>query len=427
MADGKRRRRAIAAGVPATLLLAFANPTAAMALRQPDYPSWDEVEQARRDEATAQAKVDEIEGILIRLESDAAEYNRIALQFAEEYALAAVALESATARLGKLTEQADAAQATAEESEHRVALIVAQLARSTGGDVTFGLLLGSADDTESLLARLGIAERLSTSSAELLRQAIYDKKTASALAKDARAAERERQRLADDAQEALDSAQAAADAAQAKADAQRDDVDRMIAQLAALKGTTLELEREYQEGLAANPPVPTTPTSPSNPGTPPPPVTTPPTTTPPVTTPPPGVDPTPPPPTSSAVETAIAFATSQVGDRYQLGGRGPDAWDCSGLTLMSYSAAGVRIGTHSSTDQYNYMAAQGRLVHRSSMQRGDLLFYSDGGSETNPRKYHVAIYLGNGKMIEAPNPTAPVRIVNVRYGDLVPYVGRPTG
>jgi peptidoglycan DL-endopeptidase CwlO len=423
MADGIRRRRAIAAGIPATLLLAFANPTAAAALRQPDYPSWDEVEQARRDEASAQAKVDEIEGILIRLEADAAEYTRIAQQFAEEYALAATALDSATARLDRLTAQADSAQAKAEESEQRVALIVAQLARSTGGDVSFGLLLGSADDTESLLARLGIAERLSTSSADLLRQAIYDKKTASALAKDARAAERERQRLADDAQEALDEAQASAEAAQAKADAQRDDVDRMIAQLAALKGTTLELEREYQEGLAANPPAPTTPTSPSNPGAGnPPPVTTPPTTTPPA-----GVDPTPAPPSSSAVETAIAFATAQLGKPYKLAGRGPDYWDCSGLTLMSYSAAGVRIGTHSSTDQYNYMAAQGRLVPIDQAQRGDLVFYSDGGSASNPRKYHVAIYLGNGKMIEAPNPTAPVRIVNLRRGDLVPYAGRPTG
>ena len=414
MADGKRRRRAVAAGVPATLLLAFANPTAAMALRQPDYPTWDEVEQARRDEATAQAKVDEIEGILIRLEADAAEYNQVALELAEEFHLAEDALDAATAKLDRLTGQADSAQAKADESEQRVAALVAQLARGGGGDVTLGLLLGSADDADALLRRLGIADRLSSASAAMLTQAIYDKKTAEALAKDARAAERQRQRLADEAEEARDTAQAAADEAQAKADAQRADVDRMYAQLAALKGTTLEMEREYQEGLAANPP-----TSPSpSPSTPPTTPTTPPTTptTPPVS-----------PPSSSAVETAIAFATAQVGDRYQLGGMGPDAWDCSGLTKASYAAAGVYVGTHSSTDQYNRMASLGRLVPISQVQRGDLVFYSDGGSASNPRKYHVAIYLGNGKMIEAPNPTAPVRIVNLRQGDLVPFAGRPTG
>jgi peptidoglycan DL-endopeptidase CwlO len=95
--------------------------------------------------------------------------------------------------------------------------------------------------------------------------------------------------------------------------------------------------------------------------------------------------------------------------------------------MMSYSAAGVYIGSHSSTDQYNQMARQGRLVPWAQAQRGDLIFYSEGGSADNPRKYHVAIYLGDGKMVEAPNPTAPVRIVNARAGDRVPYVGRPTG
>lgn len=417
MADGKRRRRAVAAGVPATLLLALANPTAAAALRQPDYPTWDEVEQARRDETTAQAKVDQIEGILIRLEADAAEYNRLALQLAEEFNLAQGALDAATAKLDKLTGQADDAQHKADESEQRVAALVAQLARGGSGDVTLGLLLGSADDTDALLRRLGTADRLSASSAAMLTQAIYDKKTAAALAQDARAAERQRQRLADDAEGARDTAQAAADEAQAKADDQRANVDRMYAQLAALKGTTLEVEREYQEGLAANPPatVPptTTPTAPQ------------PTTAPPVT--PPAPPPPVPPPSSSAVETAIAFATAQVGDRYQLGGMGPDAWDCSGLSKASYASAGVYIGTHSSTDQYNRMAALGRLVPIGQAQRGDLVFYSDGGSASNPRKYHVAIYLGSGKMIEAPNPSAPVRIVNLRQYDLVPFAGRPTG
>lgn len=408
MADGKRRRRMVAAGVPATLLFAFANPMPAMAMRQPDYPSWDDVEHARHNEAAAQATVEQIEGILIRLEAEAAELNRIALELGEDYALATTALEAATAKLDRLKSQADSAQERAAESEQRVALIVAQLARSGGGDVTLGLLLGSADDADSLLARLGTADRLTASSAALLEQAIYDKKTAQALAKDARAAERQRQRLADDAQEKFDLAEAAATEAQAKAEAQRADVDRMYAQLATLKGTTEAVEREYQEGLAANPP-----------SAPPPP--------PPPTTPPPGVDPAPPPPVSGAVESAIAYASAQLGEPYQYGGMGPGAWDCSGLTKASYASVGVYIGTHSSTDQYNYMAAQGRLVPRDQWQRGDLLFYSYGGSASTPRKYHVAIYLGNGKMIEAPNPTAPVRIVNVRYGDLVPYVGRPTG
>ena len=106
---------------------------------------------------------------------------------------------------------------------------------------------------------------------------------------------------------------------------------------------------------------------------------------------------------------------------------GPDVWDCSGLTKASYASVGVYIGTHSSTDQYNYMSRQGRLVPYSQAQPGDLLFYSDGGSASVARKYHVTIYLGGGMMIEAPNPSVRVRIVKVRTSDLVPYAGRPTG
>lgn len=182
----------------------------------------------------------------------------------------------------------------------------------------------------------------------------------------------------------------------------------MYDQLASLKNTTAQVEREYQEGLTAereeaqnNPPAP-----PSNP--------------------PPGVDPAPPAPVGGQVAQAIAYARAQLGEAYQLGGAGPDVWDCSGLTKMSYASAGVYIGTHSATNQYSTMAAQGRLVSLGSIVAGDLLFYSNGGS-TGGSKYHVTMYIGGGLMIEAPRPGVPVRIVAVRYGDLVPYAGRPTG
>lgn len=422
MARGNRRR-AVAAGVPAALVFAFAQPHAAVAAPQPDYPTWDEVQAAKGDEARTQAEVDRIEGILVRLEQEAAQLGQVALERAEEWALARDALDAATAKLERIREQAAAAGARAEESERRVAVLVAQLARSGGGDVSLGLLLGSAADADSLLAKLGTAARLGDSSKKMLEQAIYDKKTAEALAADARAAERERERRAADAEASYQVAEEAALEAEAAADAQRADIDRMYAQLATLKNTTEELERAYHEGLTSTPTNPSPSPSPSNPPTEPTnPPTTPPTTPPPT----PPTPPTTPPPNTSAVETAIAFASAQLGERYQLGGMGPDVWDCSGLTKASYAAAGVYIGTHSATNQYATMANAGRLVPLGQMQRGDLLFYSNGGS-TGGSKYHVTMYLGNGLMIEAPRPGVPVRIVGVRYGDLVPFAGRPTG
>jgi cell wall-associated NlpC family hydrolase len=124
------------------------------------------------------------------------------------------------------------------------------------------------------------------------------------------------------------------------------------------------------------------------------------------------------------VQTAIAFARAQLGDPYVLGGSGNPGWDCSGLTKYSYNAAGVYIGTHSATNQYYNMKAQGRLVSLSQLQAGDLLWYtSNGGADF----YHVAMYVGGGQMIEAPYPGQRVRIVAVRYGELWSKAGRPTG
>jgi cell wall-associated NlpC family hydrolase len=124
------------------------------------------------------------------------------------------------------------------------------------------------------------------------------------------------------------------------------------------------------------------------------------------------------------VESAIAYAYAQLGDAYEYGGSGPDTWDCSGLTKAAYAAAGVYIGAHGSTSQYNYLSGQGRLVPVSQLQRGDLVFYSDdGGSST----YHTALYIGGGQMIEAQFEGVPVKVSNLRYYDLMYYGARPTG
>jgi cell wall-associated NlpC family hydrolase len=126
-------------------------------------------------------------------------------------------------------------------------------------------------------------------------------------------------------------------------------------------------------------------------------------------------------PSASAVATAIGFAEAQLGDAYALGGSGPDVWDCSGLTKAAYAAAGIYIGTHSATNQYNTMSAQGNLVSLANAQVGDLLFWGVPGNY-----YHVAIYLGGGQILEAPNPTAPVRVHSIwSPGEVAPFVGRP--
>jgi len=415
MSTRRRPWGAAAAAIPAALVIALIAPTSATALpaaHTPDYPSWQDVQNARKSQAAKEREIDNIEGILVALENQAQELGKQAQIKAEQYAEARDALATATAKVDRLKDRVGKAKDRAKESAARAAQIIAQLARTGGGDVTLGLLMGGASETDDLLTRLGTMNRLSESSADILARAQFDQKLAQSLADDAQVAETIRAGLAEDAQKASDDAQAAFDKADAQVAEQNSHADQLYAQLAALKGTTAAVEQRYQEGIDAvvdDPPAPpTNPNPPSNPN------------------PPTGVDPTPDPPVAGAVQQAIAYAKAQLGEPYAFGGAGPSSWDCSGLTKMSYASAGVYIGTHSVSNQYATMKAQGRLVAVGQRQAGDLLFYSSGGSSSGGF-YHVTMYIGGGLMIEAPRPGVGVRIVAVRGGDLVGYAGRPTG
>lgn len=114
---------------------------------------------------------------------------------------------------------------------------------------------------------------------------------------------------------------------------------------------------------------------------------------------------------------ALAYAKKQLGDPYRFGAAGPNAFDCSGLTMKAYSKAHKRIGGHSATAQYRTARARHQLRSIKHVRRGDLLFYGSPGDV-----YHVAMYVGRGKMIEAPHEGARVRIVKVRHGDLLSKV-----
>ncbi len=133
-------------------------------------------------------------------------------------------------------------------------------------------------------------------------------------------------------------------------------------------------------------------------------------------------------------QTVINRALSRLGARYSWGGgnyNGPTVgvrdggvadsygdyysvgFDCSGLMMYAFAAAGIYV-PHFSGYQYT----SGTQVPLSRMQPGDMIFYGDGGSE------HVALYMGNGKMIEAPESGEVVKVSPVRYGGIAPYVTR---
>lgn len=381
------------------LTVGIAGPAAAV-----EYPSWDDVQAARSSEAQTQAQIDEIEGLLIALEAQAADLGKVAQQKGEQYNAAQDLLNAASTKANALEVQAKDASATAESSARRAGQLIAQLARNGGGSLTMNLLM--SPDADDLLATLGTMSKVTEQSTDIYTKAVNDKNNAQALTDQARIAETERSALSAEAQKALDAAKTAADAATARVAEQKAASETMYAQLATLKNTTADVEAGYVAGLTAEQEQAQQPDPPTaDPGTPP--------------------NPTPPAPNTSAVAGAIAFAYSQIGDTYQFGGSGPDAWDCSGLTQASYGAVGVYVGAHLVSSQYYTMANQGRLVPLSDMVAGDLIFYADGGYPGGGF-YHVTMYVGNGQMIEAPREGVPVRVTAVRYYDVLPYAGRPT-
>lgn len=126
------------------------------------------------------------------------------------------------------------------------------------------------------------------------------------------------------------------------------------------------------------------------------------TTTPPPapTTPPPPPPPAPPVRSESLgdaglAEIAVQFALSQVGVPYVWGGAGARGYDCSGLTMRAYQAAGISL-PHRAALQ----AHKGVRVHTA--KRGDLVISNHGG--------HVAMALGDGRVVEAPQPGQKVSI-----------------
>ena len=108
-------------------------------------------------------------------------------------------------------------------------------------------------------------------------------------------------------------------------------------------------------------------------------------------------------PTSSQADKAVAFAYAQLGKPYQWGATGPASFDCSGLAQAAWAAAGVAIPR----DTYEQWAA---LPHISSsaIQPGDLLYYDGIG--------HVAIYVGNGYIIDAPQTGMDVEKIPMDTG-----------
>jgi peptidoglycan DL-endopeptidase CwlO len=366
----------------------------------PSYPSAAEVAAAKRNVTAKKEMIARLEKIIADLAAEAADLGRTAQIKGETFNQAQEKVDVMTAKVNALQSQADAATAAADEAKDQLGKIAAQMQKdgATGGtSLNLFLNSGEADD---LLYQLGAQEKVAQQSDVIYRRSIEKQQYAQSVSDELGVAKKELAAVAAVAKAAFVEAQNAANRVQAKVDENNRLNKTFYAQLASLRNTAADLERQRAEGLAAEARQNAGKTMPTAPelykvGA-------------------ANVD---------KVEGMFAFAKQQLGERYVLGGMGPDVWDCSGITKAAYASVGIYIGTHSATNQFRTMAYARKLIPLDQAVSGDLMWYSQE-SAFDGDKYHVVLYMGGGMMLEAPART--VRIVPLRYGELFPYAGRPS-
>jgi cell wall-associated NlpC family hydrolase len=107
---------------------------------------------------------------------------------------------------------------------------------------------------------------------------------------------------------------------------------------------------------------------------------------------------------------AIDFAIAQMGDPYVYGGTGPNGWDCSGLVMKAFAAAGISLPR-----VVGPQMGAARSVSMDALQPGDLVAYGDMS--------HIGIYLGRGKVVHAPHPGRSVEITGLSHFSRAGRVG----
>lgn len=473
MSQNKRSRafRSTVAVVLASMVLS-ANPVAFA-----DGPSQDDINKSKQKEASTSASIASLEARLATLKANTENATMKAQIATEDYLQSLDALNKAKAATAAARAKATAATKQTHQARKSLSDVVVQTYQDGGNpfDIVSPYLTGrSLGDIASQKAALDRAGENTDAKLQKVQALQSVATTMEGIAAQKESAQRTATQKTEATKNVAQAAANAAQAAQSQATSQR---ANLISQLAAQRNTTVALETQRQEQLeqaeqnrkneearkqaqqaaaqakakeeqekqneakakeTASPtpsqpdpqpsqtatpePAPSQTTTPepapspsetSQPAPEPEPAPSP--TPTPEPDPEPEPDPTPAP--SGGADVAIAKAYTFIGVDYVWGGESYSGVDCSGLAMLSWAAAGVSL-THSSRAQY----WEGTHVSLDSVQPGDLIFWSSDGSAGSI--YHVAIYLGNDQMIEAPTFGVPVRVTGVRYSGIMPYAVR---
>ena len=370
----------------------------------PSYPTWSEVQAAKKSVTKKKALIARFNTILAAQLKEEEKLSKISLQLGEKYNIAKQQLKQISDKVATLQAQADVANAQANEAKSRLAQIASQMYRNGSAGTGVSLLL-NAGQADNLLYQLGARDRLAVQNDTTYRKAVEKQRYAQSVTDQLNVAKQDMAAKAKVAKASYDKAASAANELSNKIAANKSLQTTFYAQLAVLQRTSADLERRRAEGIAAE-----IRQNNGNSGS--------------VLTAPSlynvqDADPV-------VVNKVLNFARAQIGEKYVFGAAGMTYWDCSGLTMTTYQkAAGIYISWHSVVAQFRLAAQRKQLVPMRERQAGDLIFYTTS-SAFDGDKYHIAIYSGNNKMIEAPRPGAFVREVPMRWGELYPYAARPS-
>ncbi|MFJ5883529.1 C40 family peptidase [Kitasatospora cineracea] len=380
---------------------------------EPGFPSADDVDRARAEADAKAADATAVEARLAAARDELDKAGQAAEQAVEAYNGALVRLGRAQDASRAAAERSTAAEAAHAEAADRAAGLIAEIYRQGASPQLSAInaLLG-ARGTASLSSQAAAVGTAGAQTRQILDDATGTAKAAARAAEEARAAE-------DAARTAAGTVRAAKEQAQQRVADQQNRVaeigrrrEALLAELATARNTTVELERQRQEALdaiaaraaeeaarraqaeaeaAAAQAARQHHAAPQREGA---------------------------AWSAGGSAAALAFARSVVGLPYIWGGEGPQGYDCSGLTMMAWRRGGKQL-THFAADQY----AESTPVSYAQLQPGDLVFWTKTGRAADI--YHVAIYLGDDQMIEAPRPGTAIKQASLWIMGRPDFYARP--
>jgi peptidoglycan DL-endopeptidase CwlO len=410
-------RRPVVAAILVGVIVAV---TGSLAAADPEFPSESDIEDARGAEDEAEEAVEEVEARLEATEAERDELHVSVGLLVEAYHGARIALEEAEAAEAEALSEAEKATAEVNVARADLGRLAASTYRTGGQLVALSALL-EAGEPDNLTELVELLNTVTRSQGEVYSRWMATAEEATLTATAATAAVADRKLAEEQVKGAFEDAEAAVARHEELVTALEAEREQLIEQLADARGTTVELERERQAGIEAEERaqrereaaeaeaeaeaaaraqatqrLTSTPTSkPSEPAP----------------------EPKPPPADTSAADKAIAYAYDQIGKPYQWGSSGPGSFDCSGLTMRAWEQGGVTL-SHWSVAQ----ARETTRVSYADLQPGDLIFWSNNGEPSGT--YHVALYVGDRKMIHAPSSGKTVEVQDVFYWESPSFYGR---